>query len=63
VVAVWALEGRAAPTLARAPPVPALQRRLVVGPAAPTQVRAEPVAALKRGALAIRGPSGLVRVR
>jgi len=55
--------GRAVPTLARAPPVPALERRLMVGPAAPTQVRAQPVAALERGALAIRGPSGLVRVR
>ena len=31
--------------------------------AAPTQVRAQPVAALERGALAIRGPSGLVRMR
>jgi len=35
----------------------------VVGPAAPTQVRAQPVVALKRGVLAIREPSGLVRVR
>jgi len=43
--------------------VPALERRLVLGPAAPTQVRAQPVAALKRGALAVRGPSGLLRVR
>jgi len=31
--------------------------------AAPTQVRAQLAAALERGALAIRGPSGLARVR
>jgi len=63
VVERRALVGRAAPTRARAPQVPALERRLGLGPAAPTQVRALPVAALKRGALAIRGPLGLLRVR